>query len=151
MINLYILQHKLRNEKYATEYLDNISFEKIEEQFLKINEKPKTENKKVINNSDVYSEIKKCLECLNETRFDDYEEWSKIALIINNELGYNGLELLDEWSQNCESYDKTKVESFYKNIKPKENRLKIGTLKKWQKKTTQNNTKHYLIKTKKKL
>ena len=87
MINLYSLQNKLRYKKNATKYLNNISFEKIEEQFLKINEKPKTENKKIINNSDVYSEIKKCLECLNETRFDDYEEWSKIALIINNEIG----------------------------------------------------------------
>ena len=151
MINLYSLQYKYRNEDYATEYLKDITFEKIEEQFLKLTEKPKTENKKVINNSDVYSEIKRCLECLNETRFDDYEEWSKIALIINNELGYNGLELLDEWSQNCESYDKIKVESFYKNIKPKENRLKIGTLKKWQKKIIIHFIKHYLIKIKKKL
>ena len=60
LINLYSLQYKLRNEKYATEYLDNLSFEKIEEQYLKINEKPKKENKQIINNSDVYSEIKKC-------------------------------------------------------------------------------------------
>ena len=36
MINLYSLQHKLRNEKYATEYLDNISFKTIEEQLLKL-------------------------------------------------------------------------------------------------------------------
>jgi len=140
MINLYSLQHKLRNEKYATEYLDNISFEKIEEQYLKLTEKSKTENKKIINNSDVYSEIKKCLECLNETRYNDYEEWCKIALIINNEIGYNGLELLDLWSQNSESYDKSKVESFYKNIKPKENGLKIGTLKKMAK---EDNPKQY--------
>ena len=41
MINLYSLQNKVRNETNATEYLDNISFEKIEEQFSKINEKPK--------------------------------------------------------------------------------------------------------------
>ena len=141
MINLYSLQHKLRNEKNATEYLDNISIEKIEEQHLKINEKPKPENKKVIYNSDVYLEIKKCLECLDiSLRCDNYDEWMKIGLIINNEIGYNGLELLDEWSKNSESYDKSKVESFYKNIKPKDNGLKIGTLKKMAK---EDNPKQY--------
>ena len=119
MINLYSLQHKLRNEKYATEYLDNISFEKIEEQYLKLTEKSKTENKKIINNSDVYLEIKNCLECLNPIRYNNYEEWSKIAFIINNELGFNGLELLDEWSQNSESYDKSKVGSFKKKLNQK--------------------------------
>ena len=135
MINLFSLQHKLRNEKNSTEYLNNISFENIEEQFLKLNEKPKQENKKIVDESNIYVDIKNCLECLNPIRYNDYEEWCKVALIINNELGFNGLELLDNWSQNYESYDKLKVESFYKNIKPKENGLKIGTLKKCQKKT----------------
>ena len=134
MIKLYSLQNKLRNEDYATEYLDNISFKTIEEQFLKLTEKSKTENKKIINNSDVYLEIKKCLECLDiSLRCDNYDEWMKIGLIINNEIGYNGLELLDEWSKNSISYDKSKVESFYKNIKTKDNGLKIGTLKKMAK------------------
>ena len=96
--------------------------------------------KKIINNSDVYLDIKNCLDCLNESRYNDYEEWSKIALIINNELGYNGLELLNEWSNNSKSYDKTKVENFYKNIKPKENGLKIGTLKQMAK---EDNPKQY--------
>ena len=53
-----------------------------------------------------------------------------MALIINNELGYNGLEVLLKWSSGDDGYDKAKVEQFYKNIKPKENGLKIGTLKK---------------------
>ena len=127
MINLDSLQHKYRNEDYATEYLKDITFKTIEEQYLKLTEKPKTENKKVINNSDVYSEIKKCLECLDiSLRCDNYEEWCKIALVINNECGIIGLELLDLWSQNSESYDKSKVESFYKNIKPKDNGLKLA-------------------------
>jgi hypothetical protein len=30
MINLYSLQHKLKNEKYATEYLNNISFHRMD-------------------------------------------------------------------------------------------------------------------------
>ena len=94
-----------------------------------------TENKTIINDSNIYLDIKNCLDCLNSFRYNDYEEWCKVALIINNELGFNGLQLLDEWSQNSESYDKLKVEFFYKNIKPKENGLKIGTLKKCQKKT----------------
>ena len=45
MINLFSLQHKLRNEKNATEYLNNISFENIKEQFSKMVDRPKKENK----------------------------------------------------------------------------------------------------------
>ena len=58
MINLYSLQHKLRHEKNSTEYLDNISFENIEEQFLKFNENPKKENKKMLMNL-IYIQILK--------------------------------------------------------------------------------------------
>ena len=112
MINLFSLQHKLRNEKNATEYLNNISFEKIDEQFSKMRELPKkenkvntTENKTIINDSNIYLDIKNCLDCLNSFRYNDYEEWCKVALIINNELGFNGLELLDNWSQNSENYE----------------------------------------------
>jgi len=42
-----------------------------------------------------------------------------VALIINNECGFNGLQLLDEWSQDCESYDKSKVEIFIKILNQK--------------------------------
>ena len=48
MIKLYSLQNKLRNKENETEYLNNISFEKIEERFLKLSEKPLKENKKIL-------------------------------------------------------------------------------------------------------
>ena len=53
-----------------------------------------------------------------------------VALIINNELGFNGFEILNEWSKLSSNYDYNKVSNFYKNIKPKDNGLKIGSLKK---------------------
>ena len=57
----------------------------------------------------------------------------QVALIINNEMGFNGLDVLDEWSKTSSNYNSTKVSNFYKNIKPKDNGLKIGTLKKMAK------------------
>jgi len=63
-------------------------------------------------------------------RCNEYEEWKKVSLIINNELGSNDFSILDEWSKNSSDYDYDKVKQFYDNIKPKDNGLKIGTLKK---------------------
>ena len=137
MINLYSLQHKVRSKKHATEYKKNISLELIENDFDKYVDRfdKKVElNKKVIKTDDDINEvINNCLLCLPIENYNDFEKWRDIALIINNELGYNGLENLLNWSADGEGYDKIKVEQFYKNIKPKENGLKIGTLKKMTK------------------
>ena len=62
--------------------------------------------------------------------FDDYEKWRDVALIINNELGLEGYDILNKWSKSGSNYDESKVKQFYFNIKPKTNGLKIGTLKK---------------------
>ena len=62
MINLFSLQHKIRSVKNQTEYLENISFELIEQEFTKLNDK-KTE--KVESNikidDDINKAIKNCL------------------------------------------------------------------------------------------
>ena len=136
MINLFSLQHKIRCEKNQTEYLEGISSELIEDQFSKYGDKF---TKKVESNIKVDDDINKavetCLLCLPINDYNDFEKWRDIALIINNELGYNGLDVLQKWSSDAKDYDKSKVEQFYKNIKPKENGLKIGTLKKKAKET----------------
>lgn len=137
MINLYSLQHKLRSKKHATEYKKNISLELIENDFDKyvdrFDKKVELNNKVIKTDDDINEVINNCLLCLPIENYNDFEKWRDIALIINNELGYNGLENLINWSTDGEGFDKIKVEQFYKNIKPKENGLKIGTLKKMAK------------------
>ena len=132
--HLFSLQNKIRSVKNQTEYLENISFELIEQEFTKLNDK-KTE--KVESNikidDDINKAIESCLLCLPIDTFNEFENWRDIALIINNELGYSGLDVLLKWSSDGEGYEKLKVEQFYKNIKPKESGLKIGTLKKMAK------------------
>ena len=83
-----------------------------------------------INNT---KEIENLLKCLSKNRCENYDDWMKVGLIINNELGINGSEIFNEWSKNSTKYNKDKVKTFYDNIKPKENGLKIGTLKKMAK------------------
>ena len=76
------------------------------------------------------TEIENLLSCLKSNRYDDYEEWRNIGFIINNELGKNGFDIFDNWSKQSTKYDYEKVKAFYENIKPKDNGLKIATLKK---------------------
>ena len=76
------------------------------------------------------TEIENLLSCLKSNRYDEYEEWRNIGFIINNELGKNGFDIFDNWSKQSNKYDYEKVKAFYENIKPKDNGLKIATLKK---------------------
>jgi hypothetical protein len=94
--------------------------------------------KKIDNNDDTITNIddnniENLLKCLLPARCDNYDDWIKIGFIINNEMGINGLNIFDKWSQLSSKYDSEKVKTFYNNIKPKENGLKIGTLKKMAK------------------
>ena len=120
-------EHKIINgkmEDFIVEYTKNIKYTwKCPEEEIKEKEviqKPKQ------NNDDIVNEIKNCLQCLDASC---YESWSKVALIINNELGGDGLNILHEWSQQSDNYDYNKVTKFYNNIKSNDNGLKIGTLK----------------------
>ena len=142
LINLFSLQHKIRCEKNKTKYVEGITTEIINEQFSKLNDKklevqltepilkPFEKEKSV---DDINKIIESCLLCLPIENYNEFELWSKIAFVINNELGYNGIDILLNWSSDGEGYDKTKVEQFYKNIKPSATGLKIGTLKKMAK------------------
>lgn len=74
--------------------------------------------------------IENLLKCLSLHRCENFDDWMRVGLIINNELGINGYELFNKWSKISSKYEKDKVNSFYNNIKPKENGLKLGSLKK---------------------
>ena len=123
------IEHKIINgklEDFIIEYTDNC-VEIIEDDI----EQEKPIQQPVNNdNKDIKDIIDKCLLCINS---DNYDIWMNVALIINNEMGFNGFETLNEWSKLSSNYDYNKVSNFYKNIKPKDNGLKIGSLKKMAK------------------
>jgi len=126
------LKHTIINgkpEDFIIEYINNTTDNIIYEVEDKPDVKPSIKN----DNSKIEEQIKNCLECLSIDDYNDFDKWRDIALIINNELGYNGFDILNEWSSNGNGYNKVKVELFYKNIKPKDNGLKIGSLKKMAK------------------
>ena len=65
MINLFSLQHKIRSVKNQTEYLENISFELIEQEFTKLNDKKTEKGESNIKiDDDINKAIKNCLLCL---------------------------------------------------------------------------------------
>ena len=125
------IEHKIINGKmqdFIIEYVSNCPhiFDVEDEEQIK----ETTIQKPKIKDDDIVYEIKNCLMCLDATL---YEDWMKVALIINNELGGAGLDILHEWSEQSDNYNYDTVTTFYNNIKPKENGLKIGTLKKMAK------------------
>ena len=106
LINLFSLQHKIRSVKNQTEYLENVSFELIEQEFSKLGDrstkKVESDIKVLKPIDDINKAIETCLLCLPIHNFNEFENWRTIALIINNELGYNGLEVLLNWSSEGE-------------------------------------------------
>lgn len=126
LIKIVSLQSSIRSEDNATEYNDNINASVIDNEFLNLNSPINND----IDDNKTKSIILNCLKCLDIEKFDDYENWRDVALIINNELGFNGYDILNDWSKNGSNYNESKVKQFYFNIKPKTNGLKIGSLKK---------------------
>jgi phage/plasmid-associated DNA primase len=123
------IPHKIINGKMAdfiVDYIENCD-EVIDDEVVV---EPSVKPKASIIDTNITDTINKCLQCIQA---DNYDVWMKVALIINNELGFNGLDVLDEWSKTGCNYNDVKVANFYKDIKPKDNGLKIGSLKKMAK------------------
>ena len=64
-------------------------------------EKNKSDTINISNDNDIRLEL--YLECLNETRFEDYNDWIKIGYIIYNEKG--SCKLWDKFSKKAKNYD----------------------------------------------
>lgn len=100
--------------------------------------KPKSEPEPKLNTKEIEKkfdkmEVERLLELLDDKRATDFEDWRNVGFIINNELGEDGFELFDEFSQRTtkkSDYNKTNVFKFYSNIKKKDSGLKIGSLHK---------------------
>jgi hypothetical protein len=111
---------------FMPEYLIN------ELQFKKKNKvvEEKVESKYNLTTEEKIDIINKCLSCLSSDRCDDFDEWKKVGLIMNNELGSDGYEIFDEWSSsNSDKYDRDAVKDFYERINRLEGGLTIGSLK----------------------
>ena len=122
------LSHKVMQGKlidFIFEYVDN-TIDTIED------DEPEPEKPKVIyNNDDIVNDddIKVCLKCLCDKN-EEYDDWSKVALMMKSIVGGDkGKYLLNEWSKTASNYNKEKVNNFYDNITPKEDGLRIGTLR----------------------
>ena len=93
MIKLYSLQNKLRNETNASVYLENVTFEDIEEEFLKMGERP---NKSSVSNvmyelqnistdkEEIINRAKFLVSLLSDDRNDDYETWIRVGWALHN-------------------------------------------------------------------
>jgi hypothetical protein len=96
-------------QDFIFEYVENCD-EEIEEDVQEIIQP----TPKIISQSnDIINDIINCLKCIDSYHYDN---WSTVAFVINNELGYNGLSILDEWSSTSSNYNKYEVEKFYKNL-----------------------------------
>jgi phage/plasmid-associated DNA primase len=83
--------------------------------------------------------IEKCLSCLSDDRYDEFDDWRNVGLIISNELSVDGYDIFNEWSSNSEKYNESAVKTFYNNIKSLEGGLSIGSLKKMAKEDDEEN------------
>lgn len=122
MIKIYSLQHKFKSEEYSADLNNNID---IDKEFLKLGNKP-SNNKKELDNNNNNVKASIILEYLNE--YDDYENWSKVGMILKNELNNDdGLTLYLNWSQQSSKFDLNECIKFYNGYK-KDGSLKFGTL-----------------------
>jgi len=93
MIKLYSLQDKFRKEEYSSVYLEHITFEDIEDEFIRIGERPNRNNVlNIIYESDnistdkeeIINRAKFLVSLLSDERNDDYESWIRVGLALHN-------------------------------------------------------------------
>ena len=117
--------HKIVNgnmESFIVNYVPN----DCEEFEILIEEK--SNNKSIKNDNLNITRYENLLKCLSYYRCNNYNDWLRVKFILNNELGTEGYNIFDEWSQKSEKYDKDETYNFYNDIKIKDDGLKIGTL-----------------------
>lgn len=87
-----------------------------------------------INTNDKFLIIEKLLNMLNDNRAKEYDMWRNIMLILNNELGKDGIDLAHMFSKkSIGNYNEKSVNEFYYRIKKNDSGLKLATLKMYAK------------------
>ena len=90
LLNMYSLQSKLRNKKNASVYLENVTFEDIEDEFIKIGERPNKSTPMFepyelsIDKEEIVNRAKFLVSLLSDERNDDYESWIRIGWALHN-------------------------------------------------------------------
>ena len=56
----------------------------------------------------------------------DRDTWWQVGAAVKDELGENGYDLWDEWSQRADNYDNRAAKSTWKSLKP--GNFSIGTV-----------------------
>ena len=121
-VKYYSLQYKTNSKEYACMLNNGVN---IDKEFLRFDRKP-TNNKKELVNNNNNNKASIILEYLYD--YDDYDIWSKVGMILKNELNNDdGLTLYLEWSQQSNKFDLNECIKFYNNYK-KDGSLKFGTL-----------------------
>lgn len=78
--------------------------------------------------------IEKLLNMLNDNRAEEYDMWRNVMLILNNELGKDGIDLAHMFSKkSIGNYNEKSVNEFYYRIKKNDSGLKLATLKMYAK------------------
>ena len=98
----------------------------------KINNNNNNNNNIVINNDfkNIHKkkEIENLIFQLPKNYYDDYNEWLKIGFIIFNELGLNGFDLFNIWSEQSDKYDFNEDKKKFYSFKYNSDGLTVATL-----------------------
>ena len=79
---------------------------------------------------------------MKESIYEEYQNWVNIGMILCNELGDEGLQLFDEFSQKSNKYDKNEVIKKFNSFKKQNEGLTYATLKKFAMEDTSDDTKY---------
>ena len=96
----------------------------------------KEEKDKILKDSDFkykgkktkYEYIEQLVDLLDIKRAEDFQEWTRISFIINNELGKQGLPIFKLFSSQSTKYDTNKDDKWYLDLESNESGLFLGSL-----------------------
>jgi len=121
MIKMYSLQDKLRSEDAASVYLEDVSFEDVEEEYLKssektpnlskFNETPMTEK-----SEDEIRRTKYLVSLLSDSRNDSFESWIKLGWALHN-IDKSLLDTWIEFSKKSPKFKEGECEEKWNNMR----------------------------------
>lgn len=116
--------------EFLSEFKQFSKKDKIQKK-ININKNMKNNNSLIDSNVNKLSEIENLIYKLPSTFYDDYNNWINIGFIIFNELGLDGFNLFNKWSEQSDKYDFDEVKKKYNSFQYKNNGLTIASLYKY--------------------
>ena len=146
-VKFYSILDNVYCKENESDFNDNYTFHKIEEEFMNIgnkNEVKQTENKTELKFKEGKTKeefIERLVDILDDERADDWEKWRNVGFQIHHEL--NEIEIFDKFSQRSDKYNKKKVKTFWDSIKS--NNDKPQTIKSLMKSAKSDNLEEYKL------